>query len=158
MKKSFYVFLSSLLGSLLFLTLHRLLVFGLLILISSNPQKFYNRVSFLEIASMDFFTLILVLMLGAWYGIWLGLKWYEAVYERGEHGGFVDQAIANYWPAPKSEYNLQTKVQSLAEELKDDVLKLEHLATTIKPVIKKAEPIKRRAVRRKSDSKRSAIS
>lgn len=154
MKKSLYIFLCSQLGVLIFLILHRLLVFFYLLLASISPEIFYGRMNYLETVATDFFTLIVVIMLGLWYGIALGLRWYEAVYELGHAGGFVDHLIRRYWPSHKRDYNLPQKVQSVARELKDDVLELEHLAKTIKPVIRETTPIKRRIVRKRAAVKK----
>lgn len=150
MKKSLYIFLCSLLGLLTFLILHRLLVFFYLLLASNNPEIFYGRWNYLEMVATDFFTLMVVMMLGAWYGIALGLKWYEAVYERGYTSGLIDHIVKTYWPSHKGDYDLPQKVQNVVRELKDDVLELEHLAKTIKPVMKEMTPIKRRIVRKKA--------
>src|SRR3989338_6027076 len=148
-KKSLYVFLCALLGALIFLIIHRLLVFAYLLLATASPEIFYGKVNYLGAVAADFFTLILVLLLGVWYGIWLGLRWYEAIYERGEYGGFVDHVVNTYWHNPKIHYNLHEKVESVARELKEDVLELEHLTKIIKPVIRSSPPIKRRIVRKK---------
>ncbi len=139
----------------MFLILHRLLVFAYLLLVSANPGLFGSGVAYLEILALDFFTLILALMLGSWYGIALGIKWYEAIYEKSGHGGFVDHLVREYWSSSKSNYSLENKVQSLSRELKEDVLELEHLAKTIKPVIRETTPIKRRILRKKAGIKTS---
>lgn len=151
MKKSLYVFLCSLLGMLVFLILHRLFVFFCLLVASANPGLLGGNITYLEAMALDFFTLIIVLLLGMWYGIALGLRWYEAVYEKGEHGGFVDHIVMAYWPSFQANYNLEDKVKSIARELKDDVLELEHLTKTIKPTVKQSPPIRRRVVRKKAD-------
>ena len=149
MKKSLYVFLCSLLGALLFLILHRLIIFVYFMLISASPRAFSGDMSYLQLVGLDFFTLILALFGGMWYGIWLGLSWYEAVYERGNKGGFVDHLVSTYWPTPKTNYDLKERVESVAEELKDDIFQLEHLAKTIRPIIRPTVPVKRRAVRKR---------
>ena len=157
MKKSLYVFLCSLLGILLFLIIHRLLVFCYLILISSNPQVFGGGLNYLELLAIDYSTLILTLFLGSWYGIWLGLKWFEAIYERGEHGGFVDHLVKTYWPSPnKNNFHLNRRLQNVAVELKDDVLALENLTKAIKPTFTEKPAIKRRVVRKRAVKTRLA--
>lgn len=156
-KKSLYIFLCALLGILLFLIIHRLAIFGYLVLVNANPLVFAGSLSYLEILAIDFSTLVLALLLGMWYGIALGLKWYEAVYEQKEHGGLVDYLIKTYWPSQKAAFDLPARVQSVARELKDDVLELEHLAKTIKPVIRETKPIKRRIVRKKASVGKQVI-
>lgn len=78
-KKSFYVFLCGLLGMLLFMLLQRslfLLAFlGGVNILSYNFQQ------------LDYISFVVANFLGLWYGIWLGLHWYTAVYEEGSVGG-----------------------------------------------------------------------
>jgi hypothetical protein len=149
-KKSLYVFLCSLLGALLFLIIHRLAVFAYLVMVSANPQVF-GGLNYLELLAIDFFTLFLALLLGSWYGIWLGLKWYEQVYEHPHKPyGFVDHVIEQYWPTQKHNFNLEEKVKSVAEEIKEDVLELENISKTIKPVLKVIKPVRRRIVRKRA--------
>ncbi len=155
-KKSTYVFLCSILGILLFLLVHRLLFFFYLILISANPQIFSRGLNSLEISAIDFFTLILALFGGMWYGIWLGLRWYEAVYEKNTHNGFIGHLISSYWPNPARSYDLQAKMQSVTDELAQDVLELESISKTIKPVLRAARPVKRRIVRKKAGAVKKA--
>ena len=97
-KKSLYLFLCSILGMLLFLLIHRLLFFFYLLLVSANPGIFSGGLNTLEISALDFFSLILALFAGMWYGIWIGLRWFELVYEKNSYGGFVDHLVATYWP------------------------------------------------------------
>lgn len=37
----------------------------------------------------DYITFTFALFFGWWYGIWIGLAWYTAVYEEGEGMGFI---------------------------------------------------------------------
>lgn len=155
MKKSLYVFLCSILGILIFLVIHRLILIVYFLIAAAYPQAFYGNMENLEFIAADFITLFLVLIFGSWYGIWLGLKWYESVYENAEYTGFVDYLIRAYWPSAKKDYNLQQKVQSVVNELGDDVLELKHLAKTIKPVLREVKPIKRSVNRKRLTVKNS---
>lgn len=153
-KKSLYVFLTSLLGVLLFLIIHRLLVFSYIYLYNVNPQQVSGRLTYYELLAIDFVTLMLALLGGAWYGIWLGLNWYETIYEEKKHLGFVDYFIKKYWPQRIAPSNLKQKVELVAEELKDEIFELENLAKTIKPVLKPSSNLKRRSVKERPALKR----
>ncbi|MBI3232269.1 MAG: hypothetical protein HYZ51_04285 [Candidatus Doudnabacteria bacterium] len=156
MKKSLYVFLCSLLGILMFLILHRLLVFAYLLISSARAQVYGLNMTYLEVLALDFASLLLALMLGSWYGIALGLKWYETIYEKKEYGGFVDHLVKHFWPASTLKYNLKDRVELVAQELKENVLELEHLAKTIKPKPIAPKPVKRRAFRLRPKAKKSS--
>lgn len=82
-KKAFYLFLCSVLGMTLFITLHQLLTglyFGLV------------RLGYLPDLALSYMTsalcLFIATLLGSWYGIWLGLYWYHFVYEDGRSPWF----------------------------------------------------------------------
>jgi len=105
-KKSLYVFLCSLLGMLLFLILHQIIAFGYLMLLYVNYPTFGLGMSLMDWLALDYFTLIIVLMLGMWYGIWLGMYWFGIVYEDQNHG-FVGHLIKKYWPTSRPKYNLK---------------------------------------------------
>lgn len=149
-KKSLYIFLTALLGSLLFLVLHRLGVFAYMIVIYYNYQKFGFGMSMLDIMALDYLTLIIALLLGAWYGIWLGLGWFEAVYEGGGHAGFLGHVLRHYFPIQQPVYGLKNKVVVVSSKLEKDLLELQEIAAKMqknsRPVVKTT----RRIVRRKS--------
>ncbi len=72
-RKSFYIFLSMVLGVLLFLMLQRA-AFLVAFLIGAD-------VSSLSAEALGVVTTAIAVVFGAWYGIWLGLVWYAAIYE-----------------------------------------------------------------------------
>lgn len=80
-KKSFYVFLSSLLGMMLFILLQR----SLFLL----AYLFGVRVLSPEFAHIDYVTFVVATFGGLWYGIWVGMYWYQLVYEEGRVGGLL---------------------------------------------------------------------
>lgn len=86
LKKSFYVFLTSLLGILLFVTIQKSLALIGIILLNLD----YNLYSFgtnpTQIHALNIATMMLALFLGGWYGVWIGLHWYKVVYEQGKTG------------------------------------------------------------------------
>lgn len=72
-RKSFYVFLSMVLGVLLFLMLQRA-VFLVAFLFGADIGSVSSQ-------ALGVVTSMIAAVFGAWYGIWLGLVWYAAVYE-----------------------------------------------------------------------------
>lgn len=99
-RKSFYIFLSTFLGVLLFLMLDRA---AFLIAFIAGAD-----ITSLPVLALEYVTSMIAVAFGAWYGIWLGLVWYAAVYEekttrgvygwiRGFRGGAVDAAQDGSW-------------------------------------------------------------
>ena len=82
-RKSLYVFLCSLLGVMLFVMLQKsaLLLLTLLTNAQETQQAFRS-----DIPVFDTLTFLLALFFGGWYGVWLGLHWYDIVYESGRGG------------------------------------------------------------------------
>ena len=74
--------------------------------------------SYSQFLAIEYFTLTITMMLGAWYGIWLGLYWYEKVYEEKSHRGLVHHIAANYFPnfKPKVLENRMAQVKERLEE------------------------------------------
>ena len=72
-RKSFYIFLSTFLGVLLFLMLDRT---AFLIAFIAGAD-----ITSLPVLALEYVTSMIAIAFGAWYGIWLGLVWYTAVYE-----------------------------------------------------------------------------
>jgi len=146
-KKSLYVFLSSMLGILLFLVIHRIIVFLYLVLagVRFTPG---SEGTYLVFLAFDYFTLIIILMLGAWYGIWLGMYWYEKVYEEESHKGVVDYIVNNYWPRRKTTLNLKSKIAATQQKLETDLWELEGLTENLTRVKVKPRSIKKRIVRK----------
>lgn len=74
-RKSFYIFLTMLLGVLLFVTVQRS-VFLLVFLLGEDISSVY-------VQALYVLTTAIGITVGAWYGVWLGLLWYRAIYEEG---------------------------------------------------------------------------
>lgn len=151
-KKSLYIFLTALLGSLLFLVLHRIAVFGYMIMLYYNYPKFSFGMSIMDFMALDYLTLIITLLLGGWYGIWLGLGWFEAVYEDGGHAGFFGHVLRHYFPIQKNNYGLKNKVVAAGHKLEHDLIELEELAAKMQRVSKPKVAVRTtsRIVRRKT--------
>lgn len=72
-RKSFYIFLTMVLGVLLFLMLQRA---AFLIAFLAGAD-----VGSLPAQALSIVTSAIAVAFGSWYGIWLGIVWYAAVYE-----------------------------------------------------------------------------
>ncbi len=81
-KRALYVFLCGLMGGLLFLVIQRSLVLIYVILLRLNPAVFSLGLNLGDLIALDITTVFLALAGGGWYGIWVGLHWYDVVYER----------------------------------------------------------------------------
>src|ERR1700722_11515309 len=130
MKKSLYIFLSSIMGALLFLILHQIIVFLYSVALSTDYADLSFGFSYMEFVAFEYLTLIFVLLAGAWYGIWLGLYWYEKVYEEGSHGGGVNHVASNYFPRSKKNFKLEAKMEAVKKDLETNLWELEDLAKT----------------------------
>jgi len=148
-KKSLYIFLTALLGVLLFLILHRLVIFFYLYLLAGGFIT--TPMSYLQFLALDYLTLFITLLFGAWYGIWLGMYWFEKVYVEKSHGGFFHHVSNNYfYRAPK---NLESKLSAVKKKIEDDLWQLEDLAKVSLKAVANPEPIKRKVVRKRAPKK-----
>ncbi len=130
----------------MFLIIHRLVMFVYLAFIYDKVSWFFPGTTYGDFLVVDYFTLILALFAGAWYGIWVGLAWFGAVYENNIHSGFIDNVVYRFWPGHN--YNLRTKIDHVAKKMEADVWQLEDLAKTI-PMAETSAAPKKRIVRRK---------
>lgn len=80
-RKALYVFLTTLLGVLIFLMLHRAIFVIYDILASFYPNSAVFAIEPSIVFSIDFYTMLFAVALGGWYGAWLGLDWYKMIYE-----------------------------------------------------------------------------
>ena len=154
LKKSLYLFLTAILGTLLFLILHRILVFFYLYLLASNYIT--DSMGYYQFLALDYITLTFAIMFGLWYGIWLGLFWYKKVYEEQTHGGLVKHISAGLFPL-KNSRNFETKVSAVNTRIESDLWALEDLAKETMPVKVSPEPIKRKVVRKSAPKKLNSI-
>ena len=157
-KKSFYIFLTSLLGMLLFLVIHRVISF--LLLYSAASGLIFRNLDFQAFILTDYITLLVSLMLGAWYGIWLGLGWFEKVYEQKSHRGLVDHLAMKIFSDDHE--GLRAKLIAAEKQLEDDVVKdlskIDHIAQAswahaIHSAHFKSLPVRRTVARKRAVSK-----
>jgi hypothetical protein len=156
-KKSLYVYLSSLLGILLFLILHRIVVLIYLLLAGLGYSPFVNEVVSLQFLAFEYLTLILSMMLGAWYGIWVGMHWYEVVYERESHPGLVGHLSNKFWPKTKNRYKLGERIEEVQKKLQTDIWQFEDLVKAAPAAIVSPEPIKKKIVRKRAPRRLSKM-
>ena len=149
LKKSFYIFLTSILGVLLFLIIDRIAVFIYLYYLAT--QVLTSGLGYYQFLALDYFSLVVLLLLGAWYGIWLGLYWFNKVYEEGSHKGFVNHISENvFFRKPKT---LGSKMSNIKDRLEKDLWQLEDIAQTAEVEVKAVVPIKRKVVRKRAPKK-----
>ena len=152
-KKSLYIFLTALLGVLLFLMLHRIWVFFYLYLLAGNYIT--TSLNYYQFLVLDYTTLLMAMVLGAWYGIWLGMYWFRKVYEEGSHGGFIQHINTRYYgAAPKK---LETKMVQVRQKLENDLWQLEDLAKESLAQVKRPQAIKRAVARKRAPRKAKAV-
>lgn len=78
--KALYLFLCSILGMVLFGMLHRavFVLYDLLLVMDYDTYSFGMPPG--AISLLDFSSMLVLLFLGGWYGVALGLEWYSMVY------------------------------------------------------------------------------
>jgi hypothetical protein len=155
-KKSLYLFLTALLGTLLFMVVHQIAYFIYFYMLNAGVVA--TGMSYVEFLAIEYITMTLTLMLGAWYGIWLGLYWYEKVYEEKSHKGFIHHLAINYFPGSKPKA-LESQMAQVKEHLEENLWQLENLAKSeavFQPVVE-PKPIKRRVVRKRAPKKLSSL-
>jgi hypothetical protein len=134
-KKSLYLFLSSLLGSLLFLVIHQAVVVIIFLVFGVARGGLASSESYMLFWVFDYFTLVLVLMLGSWYGIWLGMYWYEKVYEEESHKGFVSHLWNRVRPASLRTDKFKVRLQTAKQTFQEDLKEFEELAKDLPPAV-----------------------
>lgn len=94
-KRAFYVFLSGLMGVLLFLVMQRSIWLLWVIFFSHSPAM-----TSLQIVDdsqgyvlLDSITLVLAVVFGGWYGVWLGLHWYDVAYVEKTYKGLITRFV-----------------------------------------------------------------
>lgn len=152
MRRPTYIFLSALLGMLLFLILHRVVVFFVMAGIYFNAAEGFLGLNYLQFLAWDYLTLILVLMLGAWYGIWVGSYWYDKVYETKIHGGFLSHLVGLRRQELKRE-DLGQKLDELSENIQEEIWELDQLSKTAARTPRTPRVIKRRVVKKRAPKK-----
>jgi hypothetical protein len=84
--KAFYILLCAILGATLFIIIQRALALVYYLLLNTNYNTYSFGMSAAQLQTLDLATVSAAVFFGLWYGVWLGLHWYQVVYEEG-HGG-----------------------------------------------------------------------
>lgn len=135
-RRSAYLFLSAMLGLLMFFILHRIVVFFYLFFATLGDTQF----EYYHFLVWDYSTLILVLLLGIFYGLWLGKYWYAAVYYEKLHGGLLDYVNTWLWGQKMPQQQIfQKKLETVSERLERNLADLESLSMQT-PVQTQAKP------------------
>ncbi len=156
-KKSVYVFLCSLLGVLLFLILQRIAIFAYLLLVAYGIVAWSSGFDYVRFMAVDYTSLVLMLLFGSWYGIWLGTHWYDLVYESGTWRGGWYHAKHHLFPWRKNNYRLKDRVEEVKTQLERDLDKVEILAAELPKAVMNPEPIRRRVTRRRPAARRTVL-
>ena len=132
-----------------------LITFCYLLLLYSDYSRFSLGIPFITLLALDYCVLVVIMLLGAWYGVWLGLHWYGLVYEEKSHPGFVGHMVRKYWPTQEEDYNLRAKIVAAERKISQDVWELEDIAakTEARPAVVKAPVVRKRVVRKSSKIK-----
>ena len=105
--------------------------------------------SLLEL-SVEYFSLFLFILSGAWYGIWLGLGWYHTVYENPDCNickrGFISHLVKEYWPQKTNPYLVRDKVRNLSEQIAEVGDNVEQASFRLG--VKKPKAIRKKLVRK----------
>ncbi|MEZ4180542.1 MAG: hypothetical protein R3B41_03480 [Candidatus Doudnabacteria bacterium] len=147
--KALYIFLTSWLGVILVLMLHRAVFVLYELLLTFFPDIFAFGADRTIIEVLDFFTMLLAVFFGGWYGVWLGLHWFEKVYEEdGVHHnaifyGFLPHNVrreyARYRADKKKAKSLKVKnTETKKDDTKSDAKSIEQAkAVAVEPIAQK---------------------
>ncbi len=148
------MFLSSLMGMLMFLILHRIAVFFYLLFATFGDGGF----AYYSFIFWDYITLSTFLVIGAIYGFWVGKYWYKSVYHESSHGGLVSYVNSLIWdekPVKVAEV-YKHKLEAATQKIEEDLTDLENLEKNF-PVVLKPKPLKRTLVIAKKPAKKRAV-
>lgn len=95
--KALYVFLCMIMGMVLFAIFHRAVVVIYYILLNSNFNTYSFGLAESTLRAIDFFSLLVALFFGGWYGTALGLHWYKLVYEDRDSTGLFHGFVPHHW-------------------------------------------------------------
>ncbi len=89
-------------GMILFAVLHRAIVVIYYIILNNDFQKYSFGATEGTLQAVDFFSLLIALFFGGWYGTALGLHWYRLVYEEKAWTGLFHAFVPHHWREQKS--------------------------------------------------------
>jgi len=115
-RKALYIFLSSILGFLLFTMFHRAVIVIYEIFGNFYPTTSWLHLSYKTLALLDFGTFLLALFFGGWYGVWIGLNWYKLIYEDREVKTWFHGFVPHHWRKSRSHSEQLHVVSPLGEK------------------------------------------
>lgn len=123
--KSLYIFLCSLLGMLLFYIIHRAVALIWVSLIQYDP--IYN-LGFDGLQQLGFYlmTSVAAILIGGWYGVWLGLYWHELVYER-RHDEMERKRVRPFLPSVVPSFKGFKQINVAEQQAKSSAKVKEHV-------------------------------
>ncbi|HEX3096019.1 MAG TPA: hypothetical protein VHQ20_02775 [Patescibacteria group bacterium] len=124
--KGLYLFLCSLLGMILLIMLHRAIFILYELLLIIDFKTYSLGMSSSVIALIDFFTMLIAIFLGGWYGIVLGIDWYAMVYgPNAEHpAGLFHAFKPHHWRGPKKEKKSSAKTATMTMPVAETTVKV----------------------------------
>ncbi len=96
-RKALYLFLTSLLGMILLLMLHRSLFVIYDVMGSFFPGTPLFSLDARMVFTVDFISMLVAMFIGGWYGIWLGLDWYKMIYEERDSREWFHGFLPHNW-------------------------------------------------------------
>lgn len=142
-RKSFYIFLAMVLGVLLFLMVQRAAFIAAYVL-GAN-------ITSLGAQAVGVLTTAIAVAFGAWYGVWLGLIWYAAVYEERSTQSVSGYVYRRFLSPSGAETGELVAVRQSAGSMEADMLK----ATTLPE--SRGRAVRRSSVQPKSIRPRRAL-
>lgn len=133
--KALYLFLSALLGMILFGVLHRALVVIYYLLQDGYYFHFQFKIAAGDVQALDFFTMLVALFLGGWYGVWIGLHWYQLVYESEHKPGLFHGFIPHH-------FRKGERARRAAERQPSAEMKAVHVPVSERPTFEKITNLK----------------
>lgn len=159
-RKALYLLLSSLLGMLLVLMFHRAVFVIYEILGDMFPINPILNIDLLYVAVADFFTMLLAMFFGSWYGIWLGMHWYKIIYEDRGFTSWFHGFVPHHWRSKPVKDVSATRPRTIVAHGKTSDGFRTMRPTRIEPVwsfedFKKAEkPVAKKRVAKKTAAKK----
>lgn len=129
-RKSFYIFLAMVLGVLLFLMVQRAIFIA--------AYLFGADIASLSAQAISVLTTAIAVAFGAWYGVWLGLIWYAAVYEERSTESISGYVYRRFLSPSGSETDEFVAVRQGGGSLEADLVKATRLQSGAARVVRRS--------------------
>ncbi len=134
-KKALYLFLCAVLGIIMFSFIQQSFWIIYVDLAAAGYLPQLNALNPLPLV-----TLLAAFLLGMWYGIWLGLYWYEIVYERGGARWFYAFSGRGKKTAPASAERLPWEKPGTSSRADSSRWRLDDLLNDTSKLVPEPEP------------------